>query len=564
MIRHDVLVVGGGLAGLRAAIGLAERWDVAVISKVHPVRSHSGAAQGGINAALGNAPEGRDDSPERHAFETIKGSDYLADQSAVVKMCELAPEMIYEMERFGAPFSRFPDGAIAQRPFGGAGLPRACYAADRTGHVLLQTLYEQIVKRGIKVYDEWAVVRIAVEDNQYHGLIVYDLKQGRLESIGSRFCVLATGGYGRIYRNSTNALINTGSGIGAAFLAGIPLKDLEFVQFHPTTLFGTNILITEGARGEGGYLLDRDGRRFMDRYAPQSMELAPRDIVARAIQTEIDQGRGFDDGYVHLDLRHLGKKKIVQRLPGIREICIDFAGLDPVEEPIPVQPGQHYSMGGVDTDVTGKTRVDNFYAAGECACVSVHGANRLGGNSLLETIVFGRLVAEAINARKAQPQAEPSQTVLQRHLSELSQRVDRRLSRPSGVPHHQLVERLKGVLTEKVGVFRTESDLSEAVSQICELREEYDAVGMRTPMGPFGAEPLHVLELESLLYLGEVTARGALARRESRGSHFRTDYPERDDANWLKHTVAQLDGQECRLSYTQVDAGLYEPKQRTY
>ncbi|MFH1264397.1 MAG: FAD-dependent oxidoreductase, partial [Planctomycetota bacterium] len=374
MIRHDVLVVGGGLAGLRAAVGLSPHWDVAVISKVHPVRSHSGAAQGGMNAALGNAPEGRDDSPKQHAFETIKGSDYLADQSAVVTMCELAPEMVYEFEHWGAPFSRLPDGTIAQRPFGGAGFPRTCYAADRTGHVLLQTLYEQTVKRGIRVYEEWAAVRIAVEDGQCHGLIVYNLREGRFESVGSSFCVLATGGYGRIYRNSTNALINTGSGIGAAFLAGVPVKDLEFVQFHPTSQFGTNILITEGARGEGGYLLDRSGRRFMESYAPKAMELAPRDIVARAIQTEIDQGRGFDGGYVHLDLRHLGREKILKRLPGIREISIDFGGVDPIEEPIPVQPGQHYSMGGVDTDATGKTRVANLYAAGECACVSVHGA----------------------------------------------------------------------------------------------------------------------------------------------------------------------------------------------
>ena len=564
MIRHDVLVVGGGLAGLRAAVGLSRHWDVAVISKVHPVRSHSGAAQGGMNAALGNAPEGRDDSPDKHAFETIKGSDYLADQSAAVTMCRLAPEMVYEFEHWGAPFSRLPDGTIAQRPFGGAGFPRTCYAADRTGHVLLQTLYEQTVKRRIRVYEEWTAVRLAVEDDQCHGLIVYDLKQGRFESVGSRFCVLATGGYGRIYRNSTNALINTGSGVGAAFLAGIPVKDLEFVQFHPTTQFGTNILITEGARGEGGHLLNRNGRRFMEAYAPQAMELAPRDIVARAIQTEIDQGRGFEGGYVHLDLRHLGRKTILKRLPGIREISIDFGGVDPVDEPIPVQPGQHYSMGGVDTDATGRTRVGNLYAAGECACVSVHGANRLGGNSLLDTVVFGRLVAEAINARKDHSDFQPSRAVLEEHLKRVTEKVDHFLSRKGGVPHHQIRRRLRDLLTEQVGIFRNEADLAEAVARIHELREQYQAVSIETPLGPFNFELLSVLELEGLLYLGEMTAAGALARKESRGSHWRTDYPERNDADWLKHTLARLDGDEIALSYAEVDVGLYEPKARTY
>ena len=564
MIRHDVLVVGGGLAGLRAAVGLSHQCDVAVISKVHPVRSHSGAAQGGMNAALANSSEGRDDTPEKHAFETIKGSDYLADQAAVTTMCRLAPELVYEFERAGMPFSRFPDGTIAQRPFGGAGCPRTCYAADTTGHVLLQTLYEQVVKRGIKVYDEWALTEIVVDDAGCHGLIVYDLKRGRLQSVASRYCVLATGGYGRIYRNSTNALINTGSGIGAALMAGVPVKDLEFVQFHPTTQFGTNILITEGARGEGGYLLNRDGRRFMEDYAPKMMELAPRDITARAIQTEINQGRGFEGGYVQLDLRHLGKEKILKRLPGIRQISIDFGGVDPIEEPIPIQPGQHYSMGGIDTDVTGKTRVPNLYAAGECACVSVHGANRLGGNSLLDTVVFGRLVAEDINAHAGDFDFQPRKAVLDEHLARAASKIDRCLKRNRGVPHHQIRRKLQDVLTEKVGIFRQKQPLAEAVAAIGELRRQYREVTAQTPLGPFNFEILNVLELEQMLYLAEITTAGALAREESRGSHFRTDHPQRNDPDWLKHTIGQLDGREITLSYADVDLSLYEPKERTY
>jgi len=564
MIEHEVLVVGGGLAGLRAAVGLCREWDVAVLSKVHPVRSHSGAAQGGINAALGNAPDGRDDSPEKHAFDTVKGSDYLADQGAVAKMCALAPEVVCELEHWGAPFSRFPDGTIAQRPFGGAGFPRACYAADKTGHVLLHTLYEQAVKRGIKVYDEFAVTGLAVRDDRCHGLIAYDLKRGRFEGFASKFCIFATGGYGRMYRNSTNALINTGSGVGMALLAGVPAKDMEFVQFHPTTLYGTNILITEGARGEGGHLVNRLGDRFMARYAPKAMELAPRDIVARSIQTEIDEGRGFEGGYGHLDLRHLGRDRILERLPGIRTICVEFAGIDPVEEPIPIQPGQHYSMGGIDTDAAGRTRVDNFYAAGECACVSVHGANRLGGNSLADTVIFGRLVAEDINARKGHDGFQPKASVLDEDLQRQTRRVDCILARRRGVPHSTLRDELRQLCVEKMGVFRRKEDLSEAVARLGELRAQYRDVCCRTPPGPFLSEILHVLELDGLLSLGEIIARGALARQESRGSHFRTDYPTRDDARWLKHTLARLDGDQITLSYREVDVSIYEPKERTY
>lgn len=569
MVQHDVLIVGGGLAGLRAAVGLAGKCDVAVLSKVHPLRSHSGAAQGGINAALGNAPQSGDDAPDAHAFDTIKGSDYLADQSAVLRMCQLAPEVIREFECWGAPFSRFDGGAVAQRPFGGGGFPRTCYAADRTGHVLLHTLYEQLLRgpqagARVTVYDERAVTRIAVDDGRCHGLIAYNLKQGRFEHFAAKFCVFATGGYGRAYRNSTNALINTGSGIGMALAAGIGVKDLEFVQFHPTTLFGTNILITEGARGEGGYLVNRDGQRFMARYAPKSMELAPRDIVARSIQTEINEGRGFDAGYVHLDLRHLGKLRILQRLPGIRQICLDFARVDPIDQPIPIQPGQHYSMGGIDTDVRGRTTIDNFYAAGECACVSVHGANRLGGNSLLDTVVFGRLVAEDIAARFGDFAFEPREAVLKRHLAQQNAQLDAMLGRGRGVPQTELRESLRTVMTEQAGIFRCESELADAVEKVRRLRQQYAEAGCRTPPGPFNYEILQALELEGLLYVADVIAQGALARRESRGSHFRADYPQRDDAQWLRHTLARLDGGEIGLSYTEVDTSHYVPQARTY
>jgi len=564
MIEHDVLIVGGGLAGLRAAVGLSALCDVAVVSKVHPVRSHSVAAQGGVNAALGNALEGRDDSPEQHAFDTVKGSDYLADQSAVLQMCRMAPEMIYEFEHWGTPFSRLADGKIAQRPFGGGGFPRTCYAADRTGHVLLHTLYEQIVKRQVKVYDERVVTRVVVDEGQYHGLVTLNVKTGRFEGLASRFCVFATGGYGRVYRNSTNALINTGSGIAAALAAGIALKDIEFVQFHPTSQFGTNILITEGARGEGAYLLNNQGERFMERYAPTTMELAPRDIVARAIQTEIKQGQGFPGGYVHLDLRHLGKERICTRLPGIRQICLDFGGIDPIDEPIPVQPGQHYSMGGIDTDSTGKTNVTNFYAAGECACVSVHGANRLGGNSLLDTIVYGRLVAETIADRFAGFGFHPNETLVEDNVRSQVDHVAQLLTPRQGVPHHQIRDRLRTLCMEKVGIFRDQQALTEAVEQIGRLKRQYQGVLLKTAPGPFNLEIVKVLELEGLLYLAEITARGALARRESRGSHYRTDFPDRNDAEWLRHTVARLEGDQVVVSYTDVDVSLYEPRQREY
>src|SRR6476646_7778143 len=385
--KHDVLVVGAGCAGMRAAI---EAFDtgatVAMISKIHPTRSHSGAAEGGINAALGNASE---DSPEIHAFDTVKGSDYLGDQDAIEILCDEAPDDVYQLENWGAVFSRTDEGKIAQRPFGAAGAPRTAYAADITGHVLVQVLYEQMMKRDVLVLEEYFAWKLVVEDGRCQGVICWDLLNGGLKTIGAKTVILCTGGAGRLYVGTTNAYSCTGDGMTMALRAGVPLKDMEMMQFHPTTLAPSGVLITEGTRGEGAYLLNSEGERFLKDYAPNAMELASRDVISRAEQTEIDQGRGVE-GNVLLDLRHLGAEKIVERLHGTRELSMTFVGIDPIHEPIPVRPGAHYHMGGVDTDVWGRTELEGLYAAGECACVSVHGANRLGGNALMETITFGK------------------------------------------------------------------------------------------------------------------------------------------------------------------------------
>ncbi|MEI6726051.1 MAG: FAD-binding protein, partial [Actinomycetes bacterium] len=401
MPHHQLIVVGGGLAGLRAAVeARADGIDVAILSQVHPGRSHSGAAQGGINAALANHPEGHDDTPEKHAFDTVKGSDYLADQDAAIQMTSDAPGVIFEMDHWGCPFSRFDDGRIAQRPFGGAGYPRTCYGADKTGHYLLHCLVERAYERQIKMYVEVFVTSLIVVDGACRGVVAYDMIRGGFEAFTADAVIMATGGAGRLYSNSTNAIISTGGGAAIAYHAGVPVKDMEFIQFHPTGLYTTNILMSEGARGEGGYLVNGEGERFMARYAPKAMELAPRDITSRSITTEILEGRGIGGkDFVYLDLRHLGAEKILERLPGIRDLAIHFEGVDPIEEPIPITPCQHYTMGGIDTDVDGRTVMPGFYAAGECACVSVHGANRLGGNSLLETIVFGRRSGAAAAAQ---------------------------------------------------------------------------------------------------------------------------------------------------------------------
>ncbi len=575
MRYHPVIVVGGGLAGLRAAIAVNQQnIGVAVISKVHPLRSHSIAAQGGINAALGNHVRGAFDNPEKHAFDTVKGSDYLADQDAVIRMCMDGPKRIYEMEHWGCPFTRTESGKIAQRPFGGAGFPRTCYAADLTGHVLLHTLYQQIVKfeesaeRGeMVVYDEWLVTRIVVDNDASCGVIAMNLKTGELEAFQSEALIIATGGCGRIYGNSTNAVINTGMGMAIAYWAGVPLKDMEFVQFHPTTLVGTNILITEGARGEGGYLLNNKGERFLANYpdSRRAMEIAPRDIVARNMTREILEGRGFENSYLLLDLRHLGAEKIMTRLPGIRALSINFAGVDPIKEPIPVQPGQHYSMGGIHCNKDCETIYKGLYAAGECACVSVHGANRLGGNSLLETIVFGAIAGEnAAMYFTGKEGLQQGEKALSDALKEEEEKIQRLLRMDGKESPFTIRDEMRSVMAQKVGIFRDADGLREALNKIKELQDRYKNIRLMNKGRKFNYELMWTIELKGSLDVAEAIVAGALARQESRGSHYRTDFPKRDDSNWLKHTLAHYHPDGVRLTYCDVNLSYFKPKERKY
>ena len=567
MLYHDVLIVGGGLSGLRAAVGLCDTYNVGLISKVHPIRSHSIGAQGGINAALANNPDSRDDTWEKHAFDTIKGSDYLADQHAVEIMCQEAIKIVYEMEHWGCPFSRLPDNTIAQRPFGGAGYPRTCYSTDITGHVLLNTLLERAVYKGVKFYPEHVVASLAVDNGVCHGLIAIDQISGKLVPILSKATMFATGGYGRVYYYSTNALINNGSGIGLAYKAGIPMKDMEFVQFHPTSLIGTNILMTEGARGEGGYLVNNEGKRFMENYAPKMMELAPRDIVSRSIQTEIEQGRAFEGElgkYVHLDIRHLGAQKIIEKLPGIRNICIDFLGIDPIKEPIPIMPSQHYSMGGIDTNEKCETVVKGFYAAGECACVSVHGGNRLGGNSLLDTIVFGKLGAIAINEYLQSNNIKSDEKLLISKNEEVERKI-RKLGNPGGEKPFKVLDELRKTMSEYVGIFRTKEELQTGLNKVLALRERCSNITISSTKLFMNYELIGALELEYMFDIGHIITLGALLREESRGAHSRRDFTQRNDTDWLKHTLAAYgsDGDPI-IYYKDVAITNYQPMERKY
>ncbi len=568
MLKYDVVIVGGGGAGMRAALEASQDpgLQVVVLTKTFPTRSHTGAAQGGINAVLGRDPE---DSIESHIYDTVKGSDYLGDQDAIEYFVRNIPECVYELESFGIPFTRDEQGRIAQRPFGGASHPRACYSADKSGHVILHTLYEQCLKQGVKFLNEWTLLELAIDKGRVQGLVAMEMRSGEIYPISAKSVVIATGGFGRMYWNrTTNAFNMSGDGTAACLEAGIPIRDPEFIQFHPTGLANTGVLVSEASRGEGGYLINKEDERFMSRYAPDKMELGPRDLVSRSIETEIKEGRGFGQGinsYVLLDMRHLGKKKIMQRLPQVRQLCLDFENLDPITDPIPIRPSCHYSMGGIqisDYRVAG-TQIAGIFAAGECSCVSVHGANRLGGNSLAEIIFFGKCAGRG--SQGFAQENDPSKTnVLEQKCSWWTEHYSQMRKKETGSKVSDIRDRMAETMWYNVGIFRNASDMAKAVEEIDTLLEEYKDVYIGDDSQQYNIAFLNYVELGNLLKLAKTVAMGAKARKESRGSHSREDYPTRDDENFLKHTLVKKEGDKYTLEYEPVAVTRYQPEVRRY
>jgi succinate dehydrogenase / fumarate reductase flavoprotein subunit len=561
MPTHDVLIIGAGLAGQRAAYAAVDAGaTTAILSKVHPVRSHSNAAAGGINAALN--PE---DSWESHAFDTVKGSDYLGDQDAIEIMCREAPREILELEHMGVTFHRNEEGLLGTRAFGGASQARTYYVADITGQALLHVLYEQLLKRHERLarYEEWFVTSLVLDDDgNCTGAIARDIRTGTLEHFAAKAVILASGGAGQVYKPTTNALICTGDGIAQAYRIGAPLMDMEMIQYHPTTLAENGFLITEGARGEGAQLFNADGERFMERYAPNKIELASRDVVSRAEQTEINEGRGFDDGTIALDITKVPRKRILEALREIVNIGRDFAGTDITREPIHIRPGQHYIMGGVKTDVLGRTPVPGLYAAGEVACVSVHGGNRLGANSLLDTLIFGRRAGEDAAAH-AKTMAQRS--ISQSRLDDEQRWIDSIIARERGGRRVSAIkDELGRTMNEYVAVFRDQAGLEKALEIVQRLKEEERDSYIDDRGTIFNQDVLGAIELGYMLDCAEAIVLGALERRESRGAQYRTDYPERNDDDWLKHIDISRNGGDPELSYSPVTITQWEPQERTY
>ncbi|OKH27053.1 succinate dehydrogenase/fumarate reductase flavoprotein subunit [Chroogloeocystis siderophila] len=575
MLKHDVVIVGGGLAGCRAAVEIARtdpKLDIAVVAKTHPIRSHSVAAQGGIAATLKNVDAS--DTWEAHAFDTVKGSDYLADQDAVELLAREAPDVVIDLEHMGVLFSRLPDGRIAQRAFGGHSHNRTCYAADKTGHAILHELVNNLRRYGVQIYDEWYVLRLILEDGQVKGIVTYNIRDGHLEVVRAKAVMFATGGYGRVYNTTSNDYASTGDGLAMTAMAGLPLEDMEFVQFHPTGLYPVGVLISEAVRGEGAYLINSEGDRFMANYAPSRMELAPRDITSRAIALEIRASRGIHpDGsaggpFVYLDLRHMGQEKIMSRVPFCWEEAHRLVGIDAVHQPIPVRPTVHYSMGGIPVNTDGQVRssgdnlVEGFFAAGECACVSVHGANRLGSNSLLECVVYGRRTGAAI-AQYVQNRKLPIIDE-QRYITEAQRRLQALLEQPGKYRINQVRTAFQDCMTQHCGVFRTAEIMQEGLQQIQQLQLQYPDIYLDDKSTCWNTEIIEALELQSLFVVGQVILASALNRQESRGAHYREDYSDRNDTEFLKHTMAYYSPAGIDLQYRPVTITMFEPQERKY